>query len=122
MKESLRLRPLRVMKNNNQKRKKEKPKSKAASLKKPTSTKKTKITPIESSSDSDEAPVGKLKKLEVRVDEDLDAHLPSRRLLAWRQGQRPKVRIHLLVNVHAHVCFRLPGPHPISIPMAQDVC
>ena len=45
----------------------------------PTSTKKTKITPVESSSDSDEAPVavGKLEKLEVYADEDSDTDLPA---------------------------------------------
>ena len=46
---------------------KRKTETKTASPKKRSSTKKTKITPVESSSDSDEAPVGKLKKLEVRV-------------------------------------------------------
>ena len=40
-------------------------------------TKKTKIAPVESNSDSDEAPVVKLKQLEVRVDEDSDAHFPA---------------------------------------------
>ncbi|KIJ92959.1 hypothetical protein K443DRAFT_684887 [Laccaria amethystina LaAM-08-1] len=58
-------------------KKKEKPKSKAAPPKKPTSTKRTKITPVQYNPDSDEPPVGKLKKLEVHADEDSDADLPA---------------------------------------------
>ena len=77
MKGSLRLRPLRATKNNKQKRKKEKSKSKAASPKKPHLNEENQNHSRESSSHSDEEPVGKLKKLEVCVNEDSDAHFPA---------------------------------------------
>ena len=126
MRGSLRLKPLRAMKQNNQKRKKEKLKSKAASPKKPTSTKKTKITPVAFNSDSDEAPVGKLKKLEVHADKNLDADLPApppkRKAAGLVSGLTTK-SVHSPPREHARTRMLSPSPPPSNFNSdGRDVC